>query len=101
MPRAEAARGRLRAAAKNGIHRFVDGKDGALALQSVAAAVAGTIKRPRVLALVHPQLVPPDSLEGHSEQEINNWKTPYDLVSTLRAAGHAGRPPGVAGTPKP
>src|SRR5262245_27095171 len=55
----------------------------------------------RVLVLVHPDLVPPDSLKGHSEQEINNWKTEYDVVSTLRAAGHDVRPLGVQDELKP
>src|SRR5262249_47371403 len=101
LPRAQVACSRLRAAAENGIHRAADGKDGALALQSVAAAVAGVMKPLRVLVLVHPDLVPPDSLKGHSEQEINNWKTEYDVVSTLRAAGHQVRPLGVEDELKP
>lgn len=42
----------------------------------------------RVLALMHPELVPPDSLAGHEDKEINVWKTEYDVVSTLRKAGH-------------
>jgi D-alanine-D-alanine ligase len=49
----------------------------------------------RVLVLVHPDLVPPDSTKGYSEQEINEWKTEYDVVRTLRAAGHDVRPLGV------
>ncbi len=53
------------------------------------------MKRLRVLVLMHPQLVPPDTLEGHTEQEINRWKTEFDVVSTLRAAGHAVQPLGV------
>ena len=59
------------------------------------------MKRLRVLVLMHPDLVPPDSLDGHSEQEINNWKTEYDVVSTLRAAGHDVRPLGVQDELKP
>src|SRR6476646_6275226 len=59
------------------------------------------MKRLRVLVLVHPELVPPDSLKGHSEQEINEWKTEYDVVSTLRAAGHEVRPLGVENELKP
>src|SRR2546429_8113307 len=59
------------------------------------------MKRLRVLVLVHPQLVPPDSLEGHSEQEINNWKTEYDVVSTLREAGDEVGPWGVRDELKP
>jgi len=49
----------------------------------------------RVLALMHPQLVPPDSLEGLEEKEINVWKTEFDVVSTLREAGHEVRALGV------
>jgi D-alanine-D-alanine ligase len=59
------------------------------------------MKRLRVLVLLHPELMPPDSLEGHSEQEINDWKTEYDVVSTLRAAGHEVRPLGVENELKP
>ena len=59
------------------------------------------MKRLRVLVLMHPELVPPDSLDGHSNEEINNWKNEYDVVSTLRAAGHDVRPLGVEDELKP
>jgi D-alanine-D-alanine ligase len=59
------------------------------------------MKRLRVLVLMHPDLVPPDSLEGRSEKEIFEWKTEYDVVSTLRAAGHEVRPLGVQHELKP
>jgi D-alanine-D-alanine ligase len=59
------------------------------------------MKRLRVLVLVHPDLVPPDSTKGYSEQEINEWKTEYDVVRTLRAAGHDVRPLGVHDELKP
>ena len=85
----------LGAAIADGLHRAVDGQDGAFALQPVAAAVVRPMKRLRVLVLLHPDLMPPDSLKGHSEQEINVWKTEYDVVSTLRASGHEVRPLGV------
>lgn len=49
----------------------------------------------RVLALMHPTLVPPDSIEGLAEKDINVWKTEYDVVSTLRRLGHEVRPLGV------
>ena len=55
----------------------------------------------RVLVLVHPDLVPPDSTKGYTEQEINKWKTEFDVVSTLRAAGHEVRPLGVHDELKP
>ncbi|MFZ1148142.1 MAG: ATP-grasp domain-containing protein [Xanthobacteraceae bacterium] len=50
------------------------------------------MKRLRVLVLVHPDLIPPESSKGYTEQEINVWKTEYDVVTTLRAAGHEVRP---------
>lgn len=53
------------------------------------------MKRLRILALMHPQLVPPDSLEGQTEKEINVWKTEYDVVNCLRTLGHEVRPLGV------
>ena len=46
------------------------------------------MKKRRVLVLVHSDLVPPDSLEGHDEKAIREWKTEYDVVSTLRNMGH-------------
>ena len=53
------------------------------------------MRRLRVLVLVDPALVPPDSTEGYTAEEVNEWKTEYDVVSTLRAAGHEVRPLGV------
>jgi D-alanine-D-alanine ligase len=49
----------------------------------------------RVLVLMHPDLIPPESNEGFSEQEASNWKTEYDVVSTLRTAGYDVKPLGV------
>jgi len=59
------------------------------------------MKRLRILVLMHPDFVPPDSSDGYSAQEINAWKTEYDVVSTLRAAGHEVRPLGVQEEIKP
>jgi D-alanine-D-alanine ligase len=55
----------------------------------------------RVLVLVHPDLLPPESTKGFSEQQINEWKTEYDVVRTLRRAGHEVRPLGVHDELKP
>ncbi len=49
----------------------------------------------RILVLLHPSLLPPDSLEGYTEKQIFEWKTEYDVVSTLRQLGHEVRPLGV------
>jgi D-alanine-D-alanine ligase len=59
------------------------------------------MKQLRVLVLLHPELVPPESLKGYSEREIHEWKTEYDVVSTLRAAAHEVRPLGVQHELKP
>jgi D-alanine-D-alanine ligase len=59
------------------------------------------MKRPRVLVLLHPNYMPPDSIKGKTEQEINVFKTEYDVVSTLRGTGHEVRPLGVQDELKP
>jgi D-alanine-D-alanine ligase len=53
------------------------------------------MKRLRILVLMDPRLMPPDSTDGYTEQQINVWKTEYDVVKTLRTAGHEVRPLGV------
>ncbi len=53
------------------------------------------MKSQRVLVLMHPDLVPPDSRDGLSEQDADNWKTEYDVVTTLRGLGHEVQPLGV------
>jgi len=52
-------------------------------------------KKLRIAVLVHEDLVPPESMEGYSEKEIQEWKTEYDVVTTLREMGHEVRPLGV------
>ena len=49
----------------------------------------------RILVLMHPDLMPPKTLKGHTTQEINVWKTEYDVTTTLRRLGHEVRPLGV------
>ncbi|MFN3349347.1 ATP-grasp domain-containing protein [Pseudorhodoplanes sp.] len=53
------------------------------------------MKRTRVLVLLHPEQMPPDSIKGYSEQEIIAFKTGYDVVNTLRKARHEVRVLGV------
>jgi D-alanine-D-alanine ligase len=53
------------------------------------------MKSLRVLVLMHPDLVPPDSREGADPQEAEAWKTEYDVVTTLRELGHDARALGV------
>lgn len=52
----------------------------------------------RTLVVMHESLVPPDSLEGHSEKEIEEWRTEYDVISNLKKAGHDVKPLGVRDT---
>jgi D-alanine-D-alanine ligase len=59
------------------------------------------MRRLRVLVLMRPDLVPPDSTDGYTARQINEWKTEFDVVSTLRAAGHEVRPLGVQEEIKP
>jgi D-alanine-D-alanine ligase len=59
------------------------------------------VKKQRVLVLMHPNMVPPESLRGYSDQEIHAFKTEYDVVSTLRKIGHEVRPLGVQWELKP
>jgi D-alanine-D-alanine ligase len=44
---------------------------------------------------MHPDFVPPESTDGYTARQINEWKTEFDVVSTLRASGHDVRPLGV------
>jgi D-alanine-D-alanine ligase len=52
------------------------------------------MKRLRILVLMHEDLVPPDPLNGRDVTRAE-WKTEYDVVSTLRKVGHDVRPLGV------
>jgi D-alanine-D-alanine ligase len=53
------------------------------------------MRRLRTLVVVHASLVPPESLEGHTDKEIEEWRTEYDVISTLRKRGHEVRCLGV------
>jgi D-alanine-D-alanine ligase len=46
------------------------------------------MKKRRVLVLVHETLVPPDDASGYSDQEVDLWRTEYDVTTSLRAMGH-------------
>jgi D-alanine-D-alanine ligase len=41
-----------------------------------------------VLVLVHETLVPPADLSGYTTQQIDEWRTEFDVISSLRAMGH-------------
>jgi D-alanine-D-alanine ligase len=46
------------------------------------------MKKLRILALMHQHLVPPESIEGLSEKEIQPFKMELDVLATLRDLGH-------------
>ncbi|GAB5561528.1 MAG: D-alanine--D-alanine ligase [Synoicihabitans sp.] len=51
----------------------------------------------RVLALMHEDLVPPDSIAGLSEEDIHPWKMEYDVKTTLERMGHEVHAVGIYG----
>lgn len=55
-----------------------------------------TMKKLRILVLMHEDLLPPDRLAGHSDEEILDWKTEFDVLHTLRDIGHHAEPLGIS-----
>ncbi len=53
------------------------------------------MKRLRILVLLHEGLVPPDSMDGCSDEEIDRWKVEFDVLATLENLGHEVHPLGV------
>jgi D-alanine-D-alanine ligase len=56
------------------------------------------MKRSRVLVVLHPSLMPPESLEGQDPKAIEEWRTEFDVIQTLKASGHEVRALGVLDT---
>jgi len=44
---------------------------------------------------MHEDLVPPDTLEGYSDEQMLEWKTEFDVVTTLKNMGHEVLPLGL------
>jgi len=53
------------------------------------------MKKLRTLVVVHASLVPPESLDGYTTKQIEEWRTEYDVITTLRKAGREVRCIGV------
>ncbi len=53
------------------------------------------MKKLRILVVCHASLVPPDSLEGFADKQIDEWRTEYDVITMLRTVGHEVRALGV------
>jgi D-alanine-D-alanine ligase len=54
------------------------------------------MRKLRILVLMHESLVPPASMEGYTDKQMQPWKTEFDVVATLRDAGHEVLPLGVS-----
>ncbi len=53
------------------------------------------MKKLRVVVLVREGNVPPESLEDHTDEQIDEWKAEFDVISTLKDMGHEVQPLGV------
>jgi len=53
------------------------------------------MKQLKVLVVVHETLVPPEDVSGLTEDQMSEWRTEYDVIRTLRLAGHEVRVLGV------
>jgi D-alanine-D-alanine ligase len=53
------------------------------------------MKKLRILLIVHEQLIPPDDITGKTEEEIDEWRTEYNVMSTLINLGHEVRVLGI------
>jgi D-alanine-D-alanine ligase len=53
------------------------------------------MKKQRALVVVHASLVPPQSLEGYTDKQIEEWRTEYDVITSLTKGGHEVRCIGV------
>ena len=46
------------------------------------------MKKLRVLVLTHETLVPPEDSTGYTMQQMDEWRTEYDVTTSLKAMGH-------------
>ncbi len=46
------------------------------------------MRKLRILALMHEDLVPPDEIDGRDPNEVEQWRMEYDVCSTLQQLGH-------------
>ncbi len=53
------------------------------------------MKKLRVLLLAHQDLIPPDDAAGYTDEVYKDWKTEFDVITTLRQVGHDVMPLGV------
>ena len=54
------------------------------------------MRKLRVMVLMDEDLVPPENMDGFSEEEQLHWKTEFDVLHTLKEIGHDVVPLGVS-----
>ncbi len=54
------------------------------------------MRKLRIAVLMDEELVPPENLDGVSDEEMLNWKTEYDVLTSLREMGHQAEPLAVS-----
>lgn len=50
--------------------------------------MASTLKRRRIILLVHQSLIPPENINGLSDEELAPFRTEFEVRKGLRALGH-------------
>lgn len=53
-------------------------------------------RKMRIMVPMHEDLVPPETIEGLSDEQMAPWKTEYDVVATLKDMGHDVHPLGLS-----
>jgi D-alanine-D-alanine ligase len=53
------------------------------------------MKKLRIVVLVHETLVPPETLEGCTVREVDEFRTEFDVITQLRQSGHDVRALGI------
>ncbi len=54
------------------------------------------MKKRKIILLVHADLIPPDTMDGLSDEDLAPFKTEFDVMATLRDMGHEVWPIGVS-----
>ena len=54
------------------------------------------MKKRRILVIMHKDLVPPDSVDGLTPEQIAPFKTEFDVIGALRRLGHDVHPLGIS-----
>ena len=53
------------------------------------------MRKLRVVVMMHAELMPPESMEGFTDDAVHQWKAEFDVVTTLKELGHEVRNVGM------